>query len=129
MQNVKVYLKGWSDTLLFAEAVNRPAHPFHEAAMAVHYRSFQPYKHGDEMHEAIEYTDERGGDARQVCERAFEMFNVGDPTSDITVRRYRNAGHRSLSVGDVVVVDGAAFGVDRFGWTPLEAFEPAPAAY
>lgn len=129
MHNVRIFLKGWSDTLLYSEAVNRPLHPMHEAAMPVHYRSFQPYQAGDEMYEAIEYTDERGGDARQVCERAFEMFNVGDPTSDITVRRYRNAGRRSLSVGDVVVVDGAAFAVDSFGWRPLEAFDPTPAAH
>ena len=37
------------------------------------------------------------------------------------VKIYRALQYRSVSVGDVVVVDGAPFACEAFGWRPLAA--------
>ena len=53
----------------------------------------------------------------------FHTLNVGDDPSFTTdedtrsqARAYRARGNRSLSVGDVVVIDGMAYACARFGW-------------
>jgi hypothetical protein len=130
VKNVQIYLKGWRDGSLYAEAANRSDHELHAEAMAMHGRSFQPYEAGDVMHLAFEYSlpyrsgwDESDGDAADlaVCNEAFEWFNVGE--NDVATR-YRAAGNRSLSVGDVVVIDGRAYGCGRVGWDTLTDFKP-----
>lgn len=65
------------------------------------------------------YEDVSDRDDFAICERAFEMFNIGDPDTNEVVRLYRSAGHRSLSVGDVVIVDNRAYGCSPCGWMPL----------
>lgn len=116
MHKVKVFLKGWRDSELFTQAVNIDSHPLHDAAMKVFRRSFRAYEPGDITYLAIGYVDATDDEPLQVCERAFERFNVGDPRSDEVVSKYRSRGHRSLSVGDVVVVDGQAYGVASLGF-------------
>jgi hypothetical protein len=87
-------------------------------------RLFMPYQPGDTVRLAIEYRDNADDPTDMVvCERAFRWFNVGENHNPV-VRRYRAAENRSLSVGDVVVVDGRAYGVGRFGWDTLEKFTP-----
>ena len=53
-----------------------------------------------------------------VLDGIFTQLNVGGdiyPAEDYTVE-YRAAGNRSLSVGDVVALDGVPYAVGRFGW-------------
>lgn len=56
-----------------------------------------------------------------ALERVFFDLNVGDDpafvaTPKAAVLQYRAAGHRSLSVGDVVEVHGSWYAVDRCGF-------------
>jgi hypothetical protein len=51
----------------------------------------------------------------QILEEIFELLNVGSEMNPI-VRSYRQAGNRSLSVGDVVVIDNVAFECRAAGW-------------
>jgi hypothetical protein len=130
VHNVSIYLKGWRDGALYADAVNRPAHPLHAEAWKVHAGSFMAYQPGDVMFRAIDYSlGTEGLTDAQICEEAFKMFNVGDPVRNITVRRYRNARNRSLSVGDVVVIDGRAYACARFGWDRIDNFDPVIAEH
>lgn len=62
--------------------------------------------------------DDEEAEARRLAEYIFEQLNVGGdivPAADFTTV-YREAGNRSLSVGDVVVIGRFAFAVGRFGW-------------
>lgn len=74
-----------------------------------------------EAFEAFQKTKEAAAIA--VLEGIFTQLNVGGdlyPAEDYTVA-YREAGNRSLSVGDVVTLDGAAYAVGRFGWDKVLA--------
>jgi len=58
-----------------------------------------------------------------ALEGIFEQLNVGGEliaAFDYTVD-YRAAGHRSLSVGDVVTIGETAFAVARFGFDTIPA--------
>lgn len=123
MPTVTIYLKGWRNSAAYADAVNDSQHARHAEAIATHARSFQPYTPGDAVYHAFTYTAADGSDLA-ICNAAFEDFNVGDPSANETVYRYRSAGNRSLSVGDVVMVDGRAYGCGRFGWDLLPDFSP-----
>jgi hypothetical protein len=126
MPTVTIYLKGWNDSSLYSDAVNDAGHDLHTEAMAVHLRSFQSYQAGDVMREAFTYVDDAPEPADDVVrERAFRWFNIGE---NVIARRYRDAGNRSLSVGDVVVIDGRAYAVGSFGWNLLDPFNPTISA-
>ncbi|WP_324269850.1 hypothetical protein [Saccharopolyspora mangrovi] len=60
----------------------------------------------------------------EVAERAFELFTVGrypaHASPDPRAVAYRELGHRSLSVGDVVCVDGHFFACEPFGWNEID---------
>jgi hypothetical protein len=59
-----------------------------------------------------------------AANEAFQRLNIG---TDEIANEYRAAGHRSLSVGDVVVVDAdgpVALLCARFGWDLLPNFAP-----
>lgn len=61
---------------------------------------------------------------KNLLERAFMIFNIdpediGDEADRFTAEGYRQAGARSLSVGDVIVIGETAWGCDRVGWTPV----------
>lgn len=75
----------------------------------------------DERHELVkvfayetEWTDERAS-VMPLLNAAFETFNVG---SDELAAQYRARNLRSLSVGDVVMVDGDAYACESVGWAP-----------
>jgi len=119
MVTIEIFLKGWRDSQLYTDAVNDERHADHEPAMVVYRSSYQPYTAGDAIYHAITYTEPAEPNDMVHCERAFERFNVG---ADDIARRYRNAGHRSLSVGDIVTVDRRAYTVDRLGWKVIENF-------
>lgn len=66
----------------------------------------------------------------EIAERAFELFNerhtpVG-ATADGRVVAYRALGNRSLSVGDVVCVDGHSFACEPFGWNEIDPPRETP---
>lgn len=58
--------------------------------------------------EAIAYEADEGLLDAEVCEQAFYLFNVGHESEQPNplATRYRDSGNRSLSVGDLVVIDG-----------------------
>lgn len=53
-----------------------------------------------------------------TLETVFEQLNIDDPTESWALK-YRLAGHRSLSVGDVVCIGETAWAVDISGWQTL----------
>jgi hypothetical protein len=50
-----------------------------------------------------------------ALEHIFNQLNIPDPTA-FWALKYRLSGHRSLSVGDVVVLGKTAFAVAGAGW-------------
>ncbi len=59
----------------------------------------------------------------EVLDDVFTQLNVGGEivaAADYTLA-YRSAGHRSLSVGDVLVLGETAFAVARFGFDVIPA--------
>ncbi|WP_461155608.1 hypothetical protein [Saccharopolyspora tripterygii] len=66
----------------------------------------------------------------EIAERAFELFTVGrspaHASSDPRAVAYREQGHRSLSVGDVVCVDGHFFACEPFGWNEIDPPRETP---
>lgn len=123
---VQVWHKGWYQSALFADAVNDEKHELHEEAIPVFHRSFRGYEAGDQMFLAFEYVVPDGDDHRAVLNEAFELFNVG--TNQIA-REYRAKHNRSLSVGDVVVIDDVAYSCDSLGWSQLDDFVPVLSAH
>ncbi|OSC20882.1 hypothetical protein B8W69_28790 [Mycobacterium vulneris] len=55
-----------------------------------------------------------------ALEIIFEQLNIARPQHPWALR-YRLAGHRSLSVGDVVVLGETAWACASVGWTPISA--------
>ncbi|QEN17626.1 hypothetical protein ACRDU6_00445 (plasmid) [Mycolicibacterium sp. ELW1] len=60
-----------------------------------------------------------------ALEHIFDELNC-EPTASWAVG-WRHAGHRSLSVGDVVVIGETAWAVASVGWNPVSADELAAA--
>jgi hypothetical protein len=77
----------------------------------------------------FEYDTPEAGDPA-VLNSAFEVFNIGE---DELAASYRARRLRSLSVGDVLVIDAArAYSCEKVGWEPRKMTElfvlPADAA-
>ena len=53
-----------------------------------------------------------------ALEVIFSELNIDAPEHDWALR-YRLAGHRSFSVGDVAVIGESAYACDSVGWTHL----------
>lgn len=90
---------------------------FYPAAFA---RMEQPYLPGDPVAMVTAFTSEET-EPLNACEEAFEIGNIdpawaSSPTLRDLVQRYRAEEVRSLSVGDVVTVDGIAFACKSFGF-------------
>jgi hypothetical protein len=73
---------------------------------------------GDKRHPLVrvfQYEANCGPEAADgdLLNEAFEMFNIGH--GPVTVE-YRALRLRSLSVGDVVIINGRAFSCERLGW-------------
>jgi hypothetical protein len=56
----------------------------------------------------------------QALEEIFCQLTIDTPTAAWALQ-YRLAGHRSLSVGDVVTLGETAWAGAPLGWTPLTA--------
>lgn len=104
------------------------------------------YRVGDDVVVVAEYDVEVADPDRaaidvSVLEDAFDRFNVGDdplftlaqrvhvlnpeavpvpPGVDTLAFVYRQRKNRSLSVGDVVEIDGRAYACAKVGWTRLQ---------
>jgi hypothetical protein len=63
--------------------------------------------------------------ADAALELIFEQLNIDIPEHDWAIA-YREAGHRSFSIGDVAVVGETAFACDS-GWTRISADDLAAA--
>lgn len=61
-------------------------------------------------------------------ELVFEQLNIDDPDQPWALK-YRLAGHRSLSVGDVVVIGETAWACASSGWELLTAEQLHAALY
>lgn len=90
------------------------------------------YAEGDQMRKAIEFDLDVGWFGSAVADWAFHQFNVAhehlfDRThehlatapcawGDRLALAYRFAGNRSLSIGDIVVVEGVRYACAPDGW-------------
>lgn len=79
-----------------------------------------------EMHDLVKvfeqdvpWLDDRA-DVRRVLQDCFDRFNGGSGREDAS---YFDRRLRSLSVGDVVFVDGAPYVCESFGWEPVHRFD------
>lgn len=83
------------------------------------------YQNGDEVTPVFAYAGKQDYTPAMLAEDAFRLFNAppeyltGDDAK--TMYRYRGNKLRSLSVGDVVSVDGELFAVASLGFTRLDA--------
>lgn len=59
-----------------------------------------------------------GASVEAILENAFKMFNIGE---EGTAAAYRARNLRSLSVGDIVSVDGTYFAIEPLGFRQLDA--------
>jgi hypothetical protein len=50
----------------------------------------------------------------------FAVFNGMMPGEELLSQWYYESAKRSLSVGDVVVINGAAYKCEPIGWTPFD---------
>ena len=65
---------------------------------------------------------------KAALETVFEQLNIDDPDQPWAIK-YREAGHRSLSVGDVVAIGETAWAVAGCGWDLITADELHDAIY
>ena len=65
---------------------------------------------------------------KAALETVFEQLNIDDPTA-IWALKYRLAGQRSLSVGDVVVIGETAWACAPSGWHLITADQLHDAIY
>ncbi|WP_461122932.1 hypothetical protein [Saccharothrix stipae] len=93
----------------------RVFHNLNDRALLVGYQ-------GQPVAEVLAYTGPPSARSHDVdlVEAAFQLCNVGDDPEfgrpDPRAVRYRRRGNRSLSIGDVVAVDGRFYACQRIGW-------------
>lgn len=88
------------------------------------------YESRQTVTEVFTYTARPKGDTHDhvLADEAFALFNIGDDaaygTPDPRAVDYRVRGNRSLSVGDVVAIDGRFHSCDSSGWHELTEQPP-----
>lgn len=69
-------------------------------------------------------TDLPPSDEMAACEELYRLLNVGDDPAfgqpDPRAEAYRRRGNRSLSMGDLVSLDGRFYACAEHGWKPLD---------
>ena len=75
------------------------------------------------------HTLEMGGDVSPNLEAIFALFNLGNnplatPRGQDRIRRL-GVGHTSISVGDIVKVDGNYYYCDKVGWKKMRLQDSA----
>jgi hypothetical protein len=87
--------------------------------------NFDGYAAGAPLVRVLEYDSLRTYSAEKLAEEAFYLFNVDpcfmQPDDCEIARRYRERDLRSVSVGDVIMVGGAAITVERTGFGSIDA--------
>ena len=92
------------------------------------------YQYGDEVTPVFAYSPEGKDDytPAMLAEDAFRIFNAPQEylsPADVKIEaRYRANKLRSLSVGDIVMVDGEVFAVAVTGWRRIEEAVPPNAS-
>ncbi|MGM1063107.1 hypothetical protein [Saccharothrix sp. Mg75] len=98
----------------------RVFHNLHDRALLVGHQ-------GQPVAEVLAYREPPSTRSRDVdlVESAFQLCNIGDDPEfgrpDPRAVRYRHRGNRSLSIGDVVAVDGRFYACQRIGWRRIPA--------
>jgi hypothetical protein len=67
----------------------------------------------------IPWTNDRAS-VDPVLNKVWCLFNVG---SDELAAQYRARNLRSLSVGDVIFIDGAGYSCESVGWEPVSRMD------
>lgn len=121
---IQVWLKGTGG--LTTDQINFPSTP-EEVALAERvraslFRKYDPVRDVGLYELALTYDDPDGpypaDDDTAILEWVFEQGNIGETTRFAV--EYRAARNRSISVGDVVVIDDRTYACASAGWTPLE---------
>lgn len=83
--------------------------------------TFTPYRDGDVLDDAASFTSgvPACGSVERLLEIVFYQLNMDYPTSK-WAKKYRRQRHRSLSVGDVVMIADQAWAVEPLGWRRLK---------
>lgn len=69
------------------------------------------------------FTLDTDKDHEDLLDMIFAEFNVG---KGILATAYRAKNLRSLSRGDIVIINGVSYACDRFGWTQVNVRESPP---
>lgn len=84
---------------------------------------------GAEDYDEFKFEIQSSGRGDEDLELVYAILNsypneiMGDAAGyEQIIEAYRTAGHRSLSVGDLVTIDEATFAVGRFGFDLAEGF-------
>ena len=78
---------------------------------------FAPYQPGQPLTLVFRCTG-RAGDPYDLCEELYDLFNDAGGSDPRTVSYY--TGNRSLSVGDVIAIDGIFYAIDVAGAVRLQ---------
>ncbi|MEO6156394.1 MAG: hypothetical protein ABIQ39_02055 [Ilumatobacteraceae bacterium] len=76
---------------------------------------FYGYKPEHQMTKVLVYYTQ--GTREEALNEAFHILNVGEIG---IAGHYRERRNRSLSVGDVIALDGEAHSCDPFGWNEVD---------
>lgn len=90
----------------------------------LHEDHFFGYEHGHPVQRVFSYEAPRTSGLMELAEEAFAAFNaplelLSEPYRGVA-ERYRAAGNRSLSVGDLLKIDDDWVACASAGWTRLE---------
>lgn len=90
----------------------------------LHPDRFFGYKHGHSVQKVFSYEAPSEGDLIELAEAAFDAFTLPlrllDEAYRLVAEQYRAAGHRSLTVGDVLQIDHTWLACMPDGWVELE---------
>lgn len=117
LKTVKVFLVTYpiTDIVEINKAIEDETHEHHAVAYATWLHQFM--RHHETLQYKLAITYEAEGDDHEILNRAYETFNIGQ--NDLA-QEYRAKGNRSLSVSDVVVIDGKAYLCASAGWDEIE---------
>lgn len=110
-----------------SDSAQIPVHVFHNQ-MFLRFSADRPYpgeyQPGDPVVHVFSITVPRCSDHRYVCEDVYQLLNTGENPEngkpDARAADYRNQGHRSLSVSDLLCVDGSWYSCDAVGFSKAE---------
>jgi hypothetical protein len=80
-----------------------------------------PYRADDQLLQALSFTTgfPACGHVEMLLRIVFEQLNIPRPRAEWAIQYRMVDQHRSMSVGDVIVVGEQAFAVEPTGWLPI----------